>query len=57
MNIGDLVRVKEHPEHIGLVLKVYYDTDYTWIKIQSLGDEDNCFTTPLEQLKHLEVIA
>ncbi len=57
MNIGDLVRVKEHPEHIGVVLNVYDEEGYTWIKIQWLGDEDNCFSTPLEQLKHLEVIA
>jgi hypothetical protein len=57
MNSGDLVRVKDHPEHIGLVLNVYDEDGYTWIKIQWFGDEDNCFAHPLHALNHLEVIA
>ena len=57
MNIGDLIGVKRHPEHIGLVLNIYDEDGYTWVKIQWLGDEDNCFTTTLENLQHLEVIA
>jgi hypothetical protein len=57
MNIGDLVRIKEHPEHTGLVLNVYDEDGYTWIKIQWLANGLNCFTVPLESLKHIEVIA
>ena len=34
MNIGDLVRIKDHPEQTGLVLNVFSEDGFEWIKIQ-----------------------
>ena len=57
MNIGDLVRIKDHPDHTGLVLDIYDADGFEWIKIQWFGDEQECLTMPLHALKHLEVVA
>ena len=57
MNIGDLVRIKDHPEHTGLVLDIYDADGLEWIKIQWFGNEQECLTMPLHALNHLEVIA
>jgi hypothetical protein len=57
MNIGDLVRIKDHPEQTGLVLNIYDEDGFEWIKIQWFGYEQECLTVPLRALNHLEVIA
>ena len=57
MNIGDLVRIKDHPEQTGLVLNIYDEDGFEWIKIQWFGYEQECLTVPLRAFNHLEVIA
>jgi len=57
MNIGDLVRIKDHPEHTGLVLNIYDEDGFEWIKIQWFGYEQECLTVPLRALNHLEVVS
>ena len=57
MNIGDLVRIKDHPEQTGLVLNVFNEDGFEWIKIQWFGYEQECLTVPLRALNHLEVVS
>ena len=57
MKIGDLVRIKDHHNHTGLVLDIYDADGFEWIKIQWFGNEQECLTMPLHALNHLEVIA
>ena len=59
MNIGDLVQVKNNPDHIGLVTCLDYENGYDWITIQWItGGESALMLTriPMESAKHLEVI-
>ena len=60
MNIGDLVTVRNHPEHLGVITELSEEqTDsYGWTAIIWFNDDGalNEYKIPLSSAKHIEVI-
>ena len=58
MNIGDLVTVRNHPEHIGVITELSEKHDYEWIAVLWFNNDDGFseFKIPLSSAHHIEVI-
>ena len=58
MNIGDLVSVRNHPDHLGIITQLSEEHDYGWIKVLWFNNDDGFseFKIPLSSAHHIEVI-
>ena len=61
MNIGDLVSVRNHPNHLGVItdLSKQEEDCYGWITVLWFNDFDDGlseFRIPLSSAHHIEVI-
>ena len=59
MKVGDLVTVRNHPEHIGVITELSEKHDYQWIAISWFTDCDSGlseFKIPLSSAQHIEVM-
>ena len=58
MNVGDLVTIRNHPEHIGVITELSEEEEdcYGWIAVLWFNDALTKFKIPLYSARHLEVI-
>ena len=58
MNIGDLVSVRNHPDHLGIITQLSEEHDYGWIAVLWFNNDDGFteFKIPLSSAHHIEVI-
>ena len=60
MNIGDLVTIRNHPEHLGVITELSEEESdcYGWISVLWFNNDDGFseFKIPLSSAKHIEVI-
>ena len=58
MNIGDLVTIRNHPEHVGVITDLSKEDETGWIAVLWLNSEDglNSFKIPLSSAHHIEVV-
>ena len=58
MKIGDLVSVRNHPEHIGIITQLSEKHDYGWIAVMWFNNDEGFseFKIPLSSAHHIEVI-
>ena len=58
MNIGDLVSVRNHPDHLGIITQLSEKHDYGWIAVLWFNNDDGFseFKIPLSSAHHIEVI-
>ena len=59
MNIGDLVTIRKHPDHLGIVTDLCEEEEdcYGWIAVLWFNDDEvSRFKIPLSSAHHIEVI-
>ena len=58
MNIGDLVTIRNHPEHVGVITDLSKEDGTGWIAVLWLNSDEglNSFKIPLSSAHHIEVI-
>ena len=60
MNIGDLVTIRNHPEHLGVITDFCEEEEdcYGWITVLWFSNDDgfNESKIPLSSAKHIEVL-
>ena len=58
MNIGDLVTIRNHPEHVGIITDLSEPHDYGWIAVMWFTNDEglNSFKIPLSSAHHIEVV-
>ena len=61
MNIGDLVSIRNHPEHVGIITDLANpvdEHDYGWIAVLWFNSDEglNSFKIPLSSAHHIEVV-
>ena len=60
MNIGDLVTIRNHPEHLGVITELSEEESdcYGWIAVLWFSDDGALseYKIPLSSAKHIEVI-
>ena len=59
MKIGDLVSVRNHPNHLGVITDLSESHDHGWITVLWFNDFDDGlseFKIPLSSAHHIEVI-
>ena len=58
MNIGDLVTIRNHPDHLGIITRRSEDHDYGWIAVLWFSSDEglNEFQIPLSSAHHIEVV-
>ena len=60
MNIGDLVTIRNHPDHLGIITQLSKEEEdcYGWIAVLWFNNDEGFseFQIPLSSAKHIEVI-
>ena len=60
MNIGALVTIKNHPEHVGIITDLAEEEEdcYGWIAVLWFNSDEGLseFKIPLTSAKHIEVM-
>ena len=58
MNIGDLVTIRNHPEHVGVITDLSKEDGTGWIAVLWLNSDEglNSFKIPLSSAHHIEVV-
>ena len=58
MNIGDLVTIRNHPDHLGIITQLSEPHDYGWIAVLWFNSDEglNSFKIPLSSAHHIEVM-
>ena len=58
MNIGDLVTIRNHPDHVGVITDLSKEDGTGWIAVLWFNNDEGFseFKIPLSSAKHIEVI-
>ena len=58
MNIGDLVTIRNHPEHVGVITDLSKEDGTGWIAVLWLNSDEGLrsFKIPLSSAHHIEVV-
>jgi len=60
MNIGDLVTIRNHPEHVGIITGLCEEEEdcYGWIAVLWFNNDDGFseFKIPFSSAHHIEVM-
>lgn len=58
MNIGDLVKIRNNPEHVGVITDLSKEDGTGWIAVLWFNNDEGLseFKIPLSSAHHIEVI-
>jgi len=58
MEIGDLVTIRNHPEHLGVITDLSKEEGAGWIAVLWFNSDDGLseFKIPLSSAHHIEVV-
>jgi hypothetical protein len=58
MNIGDLVTIRNHPEHVGVITDLNKEDGTGWIAVLWFNNDEGFseFKIPLSSAHHIEVV-
>ena len=58
MEIGDLVTIRNHPEHLGVITDLSKEEGTGWIAVLCFNSDDGLseFKIPLSSAHHIEVV-
>ena len=59
MKVGDLVTIRNHPEHLGIITQLSEEHDYGWIAVlwvNSTSKRFKEFKIPLSSAHHIKVM-
>jgi len=58
MNIGDLVTIRNHPEHVGVITDLSNECGTGWIAVLWFNSDEglSAFKIPLSSAHHIEVV-